>query len=92
MAKMNGKGKEKAIESNEDVEMPDADEDLRGTTWVRFLFLYIFLALFLSKLRTDHINFSSSPPRTANIELVLKMSHLEVLVIGGSKPQSTVRQ
>ena len=30
MAKMNGKGKETAIESNKDVEMPGAVEDLRG--------------------------------------------------------------
>jgi len=40
-AKMNGKGKEKAIESNEGAEMQNGDEDRRLWSIVRFIFLFL---------------------------------------------------
>ena len=93
MAKMNVKGKENVIESNEDVEMLDGDEDpRRRSTLINhpfFLFLYFSRSICCLKLRTDHLNFSSLPRTTANAELVLKMSLHKVLVIGGSRPRST---
>ena len=74
------KGKKEAIESNEDMKMLDGDEDLRGRSTL--VNVFIFFSPFF--YRTDHLKFSS-PPRIADVELVLKMSLLKVLIIADSR-------
>ena len=69
-------------------------EDLRGrSTLVNrpFFSLFIFfLPFFYLKPRTDHLNFSS-PPRTANVELILKMLLLRHWWFKGTKTHKSRR-